>query len=258
MSGLQKPKFHMPSAAEGAQYLASGEKFLSLKDGESATVRFLPPPSGYPSIFAPVYNHHGLKSADGGKGAALACLEHHGDDKTGRACLLCAAAKALDSGTDAEKKMRDEFRQKGARYYTQLLLALKRRNDKGRMEIFGWSSPKFSQWSKKAMLKLQAILNAQESSGDALYYDPNEGQGIAITRAGDGLQTDYLPERTGLVSTLDEIRPTWQDEASANIYEAVGLKVVNPTEQLGYLIGSFPQVKWEEKLAGTEFEDLFA
>lgn len=249
---LQKPKFHMPSAAESQQFVDSDAKFITIKDGESATLRFLPPPSGYPSIFVPAANHHGLKNQDN-RNIALACLEKHGNESTGKVCLLCAAANALKAtGDKTDAKLADEFRQKGPRFYTQVLRALVRRKESGKgTEIYGWTSPKFAQWSGTTQGKLQTIMNKMESEGDPLYQDPVEGQALVITRSGSTFDTDYMVERSSQVVALDVIRPEWQDEATADIYGALKLNVVGPDEQLAHLRVTFPGIDWDSVLDGT-------
>ncbi len=248
---LQKPKYHVPSASESQQYVDSDSKFVTFKDGESGTLRFLPAPMGYPSIFVPVSNHHGLLTQDGNK-IALACLAKHGNAETGSACLLCEAAAALKAQGEGDKspqaKMANEFRQKGPRYYTQVLRALTRRKESGKgVEIYGWTSAKFHQMSGTVQGKLQAIMNSMESEGEDLFCDPIGGQGIKITRTGSGFDTEYMVERTGLVANLDEIRPDWLDGFQEDIYGALKLNVVGRDMQLAYLKVTFP---------GTDFESL--
>jgi hypothetical protein len=251
---LQKPKFHMPSAAESQQFVDSDAKFISIKDGESVTMRFLPPPVGYPSIFVPVTNHHGLKNQDG-KNVAIACLEKHGNAETGKACLLCWAANVLKgTGDKADAKLADEFRQKGARFYTQVLRALTRRKEFGKgTEIYGWTGPKFWQASGTTQGKLQVLMNKMESDGDALYFDPVEGQALVLTRTGAGFDTDYMVERTSQVVSLDEIRPDWADQFTEDIYGALKLNVMGWDEQLAHLRATLPGTDWDAVLAGTPF-----
>ena len=251
---LQKPKYHVPSASEGQQYIDSDAKFIGIKDGETATIRFLPPPVGYPSIFVPVSNHHGLKNQDD-RDIALACLSKHGNAQTGKACLLCEAAQGLGESNKEQKKIRNEFRQKGPRYYTQVLRALTRRAESGKgIEIYGWTGAKFMQFSGTVQGKLQAIMNNMESEGEPLFFDPIEGQALRIMRTGSGFDTEYSPERTSKILSLDEIRPDWQDEFVTDIYGALKLNVVSREEQLAHLKVTFPGMDWEAVLSGESEE----
>jgi len=111
---LERPKFNVPSAAESKQFVDSNNRFLTLKDGDTVQLRFLPAAGDNPSIFFPVANHHGLKTQDNKK-VALACLGVHGTVETGKRCLLCEASKFI---RDTDEELAKETRAQ-TRFYTR-------------------------------------------------------------------------------------------------------------------------------------------
>lgn len=254
MSGLNRPKVSVPSASESSQFLSSNNKFFNIKDGQTALLRFLPATDGAPSIFYPVANHHGFKSEDGDRGAALACLAEHGNVGTGRKCLVCEVlAYAKSSKLTALKEVMEKSG-KRQRFYTQVLVAQQSRDEKGKLAVTGWSRPMLIQWSNTAKEDIHVIADAQQNTGDDMFYHPDEGQALSITRKGTAFDTKYVPERTGIKVSLDQIRPTWGDEFITDIYKAVGLNVFGRGVQQQYLERAYPSIDWDTVFEGAGIE----
>lgn len=246
---INRPKISVPSAAQSAQFINSSNKFFNIKDGQTAVLRFLPVPDGAPSIFFPANNHHGLKKEDGTGEAALACLATHGVKETGRKCAICDVLALLrDSGADDYKPILKAvgFRK---RFYAQVMNGILGRDDRGKQIVAGWSRPMLFQMSQTLQQDLQLILEKMETAGDDLFYDPDNGQAIEISRSGSGFDTVYRPERTSIKVALEAIRPEWADEFIDDIYKVVNLNVFNREVQLQYLQRSYPKLPWDAILA---------
>jgi len=252
---LNRPKTSNPTAAQSAQFLNSNNKFFNIKDGQTALLRFLPPPGDAPSIFFPVTNHHGMKKDDGVGKAALACLQNHGVATTGRKCLVCDVLNYLK---ETDEDLFDEVKKDSAartRYYTQVLNAQMGKDERNKPIVLGWSRPVLIQWSKTAQEDLQFILDKMDENGDDRFFDIESGQGIYVSRKGGGLDTKYTPERSSVKVSLDTIRPTWGDEFIEDIYKTVGLTIFDRDVQLQYMQRSYPKLPWQEILAALGIED---
>ena len=252
---LNRPKISVPSAAQSAQFIGSNSKFLSLKDGQTALLRFMPVPDGVASIFFPAHNHHGLKREDGDGQAALACLEQHGTKETGTKCAICDVLGVL-ADTDKEGfKSILSATNKRKRVYTQVLQALMGKDERGKPAITGWSKPLLIQWSMATYAKLQAILKSMEDSGEDLFYDPDHGQALYVTRTGGGFDTEYQPERSSVKCSLESIRPTWGEEFIDDVMKVVALNIYDRQTQLAYMQRTFPKLPWTELLNAIGEED---
>lgn len=252
---VNRPKVSVPSATESAQFLRSNDKFFNIKDGQTALLRFLPATDGAPSIFYPVANHHGFQREDGDGAAAIACLSVHGVAATGRKCLLCDVlvyAKAAKNAT-FDSFIKDSGKRQ--RYYTQVLVAQQGKDESGKAVVKDWSRPMLIQWSQTAKDDIHVIAEAQQNSGDDLFYDPDNGQALMITRNGTGFDTKYRPERSSIKVSLDVIRPTWGDEFIDNIYKAVGLNIYARDVQRQYLERSYPKIDWEPVFTALGVDD---
>jgi hypothetical protein len=250
---MKRPGFPTNVAGQ-AQLLRGDQKFFSIAADSSELLRFLPAPREDGFIFYPVTNHYGIVNQDKKK-MALACLIKHGNADTGKACLLCAInqyfqdnAEALGFDDEAANRLRPS-----TRFYAQVLRASIKDS-----KVAGWSHPMLIQFSATAAGDIQTIFDSQSKFGQPIATDPDQGQGIIVTRTGNGYKTKYKAERTGEIVSLDVIRPTWGDEFMSDLYKEIGLNVATPAQQLSYLRVTFPALDLDSIVAELGFEELLA
>ncbi len=250
---LKRPGF--PTNVEGQGQLLRGDtKFFSIAPDSTELLRFLPAPKEDGFMWYPATNHYGVVSQDKKK-VALACLHKHGNAETGKKCLMCAVdsyfqdnAEELGLDEEAASRLRPT-----TRHYAQIIRATVVDG-----KVSGWSRPMLTQFSATAAADVQTIFDSQRRFGQPLANDIDQGQGILVTRTGQGFKTKYKAERTGEIVSLDIIRPTWADEFMTDLYKEIGLNVATPAQQLAYLRITFPALDWEEIVTAVGFEELLA
>lgn len=240
---MKRPGFvGSPTANDAA--IRGDDKFMKWKDGETKLLRFLPAPKEDNILFYPVTNH--FMTNQDGKKVSVSSNRKHGNDEVGHRDLIQDVVDYM-LGEDKKDKFALEIRAQ-TRHHAQVLEGVVTKDG------VKYSAPKFPAFSATTANKINTIFKSQEKMNQPLAYDPDKGQSLMITRAGDGYDTEYTVERTSQIETLDSIRPTWVDEFKDDIYAAVGLNVLPLEEQEALLRSTGPRMDWASIFEAVGYE----
>ena len=166
-------------------------------------------------IMFPAFNHYQFE--EDGEKRAWACLNRHTD--SAGACPICQLVKPYITknskhGTERQRKTAKEIAQRG-RFYIMVLQAGKENE-----------GPKLFALAKSAADQLTDRIAMQEAEEIPYLFDIDQGEWIIIDRKGAGLKTKYRVEGTGVQVSLDELLPTWREDAM-EIQETIGLNIAD-------------------------------
>jgi len=220
--------------------LSSDSKFVDIPENDSVLFRPAPPVRDDGMLFYPVVNHYKLKDAEG-RGTALADLEAHGNDETGYVDYIARLSKALlESGGDDLKKIGKDLKA-SRRFYWQGWKAVK-----GADGTFQYERCRLMAVPKTCATDIMQAFKSMDEFGEAPGCDPVGGQLVRISRSGSGFNTKYRAERSGLVTSLDDIIPDWKTQLFEDIYDALKLNIVSPDEQKKLAQLTYPNLPWKE------------
>jgi len=225
-----------PEATEKA--LQGPRKFVDIRPNTTAMVRFLPPPTQ--QLFVQSLNHYRLKDQDG-RGIALACLRAHGTDETSRDCWICELVEYLtDLNVSAYNQIAKDLKA-GPKNYGMVTMGEKQPD-----ETWQYQKVQLLGINGKGGTAINEVLKRQKLVGQVLFTDIEKGQSVLVTRTGSGFNQTYTAEKSGVVESLDVIRPTWEDEYIPDILAALELKIYTRDMQRAYVKLAFgDRLDWD-------------
>ena len=233
MSPMERPGF-TPTAAATNAATKSKSKFFDISANATAFLRFLPTPLESGSLFYRTDNHFNIKDQDG-NGIALACLASHGTDETGEKCWICDLIKhLLEEGAPDEKKIAKGTGSlgTGAKFYAEVLV--------GEQIEGGLKYGKPVLWGTNFDGKdaVTGVLSRMELMKQPPFTDADQGQTLMITRTDTDKgrkKITYTAERTGVIESLDSIRPDWVELYIRDMLSYLDLRVMTRDQQRAYV-----------------------
>ena len=222
---MKRPGFSPDAEASVAAAKQDNSLFVKIANGETVTVRILPPDREDQVMFTPSQNHWNLRHPDDDTNIAVACLDMHGNEETGYECTVCALRNAVFELPDAERKVYKKFLEDtrlNGRYNMQVITPTLRNGEKV------YVGPRLWGVSKKVITTLTTMQKSLMATNKPSFADADKGQDLIVSRTGDGFDTEYTIMLSGDMTSLDDIMPTWADKFWPSLYPKLKLRIYAP------------------------------
>lgn len=184
--------------------------------------------------------HYDLNSGfasldDPNRKIAPACLQEHGDGN----CYMCNVIDWLKSQTvDERLKTLGE-----SLYATEQIQAQTWILDTSSKK---WYGPRIVKVPKGVATELTSMLSMAEDNDMPVFCDPDQGQGVAVSRTGTGrFNTKYSSQLTGKIQSMDVLDPNWWETCIKDLPAKLDMKVLNIDEQKQILVAAHPDLPWD-------------
>jgi len=241
-SGATRPKFKASAAANRAMTKRQSI-YHTLQQGTN-TLRLVPRYDdeglAQGAIFVLQRLHYDVNSGfpsleDSERKVAPACLQEHGDGN----CYICNFVEwCKTQGVDERLvELGEEM------YATKQLQAQAWLLDPTSKQ---WYGPRIVKIPNGVATDLTDLISVAEDNDMPVFCDPDEGQGVAITRTGQGRYgTKYSVHATGKIQSMDDIDPDWWNKCIKDLPAKLDMKVYDIDQQKEMLVNAHPDLPWD-------------
>ena len=242
--GAAKPPAFKASVAANKAMTRRDALFFKLAPDSNTTIRVIPryDPIGLESgaIFVQQKLHYTIidgknsgfpSPADPERKVAPACLQHHGDGN----CLFCQLSEWL---------IANGFSALGEKMVTATQLQVQ-------VWILDptskkWYGPRVINAPKTVADKLTTMISMAEDNDMPQFCDPEQGQGITVTRTGASFNTTrYDAQLTGRIMSMTDVDPDWWTKCIQDLPKKLDLKVLSWEEQRVSAEQAHPELPWD-------------
>lgn len=236
-AGASRPAYDLDPVETMKQ---TERKGLFFKFPVGATpVRFLPQfKKGERSLFCKTTLHYTVKTEDGQRNIAPACLKVHGSGNGEDFCYICAFIDWLkETGDPMLMKVADDL------FPSETLNVQAFVQDAAKE----WVGPHIIGVGKKLATEMAGLLNMARDNDLPFFCDPDEGETLVIQRSGTGkFDTKYQLMQTGRRQSLDVLVPNWEKRVFRDLWAKLDVKVLSPKDQKAALYRTYRDLPWRE------------
>ena len=240
--GATRPKFKASAAANRAMTKRKSI-YHTLQKGTN-TLRILPRYDEVGleqgAIFVLQRLHYDVNSGfpsleDAERKVAPACLQEHGDGN----CYMCNLVEWLKT-QDVDERLVDLGEELFATKQLQAQAWIWDPSSKT------WYGPRIVKIPNGVANDLTDLISVAEDNDMPVFCDPDEGQGVAITRSGEGRYgTKYSVHATGKQQSMDDIDPNWWENCIKDLPAKLEMKVYDIDQQKEVLVNAHPDLPWD-------------
>lgn len=245
-AGATRPKFKA-SAAANRRMTKRESLYHTFQPGVN-TVRIVPryDAEGLDkgAIFVLQQLHYGVEGGytsleDAERKVAPACLREHGDGN----CYICNLAEWLARQDDERLASLGDPKADKNILYTRQLQAQAWLWDPSSKK---WYGPRIVKVPGGVANELTDLITVADDNDMPVFCDPDEGQGVAITKTGSGRYgTKYSVHATGKTQSMDAVDPEWWNKCIKDLPTKLAMTTYNIDQQKELLVTAHPDLPWD-------------